>query len=176
MSIEGFNIRFWIADMYEQRDGVRGAVRRAAPAVARYVRDTVRKRIPPGNTSTSGMSNRFPGYAATGRLKNSIVASPVQESAGRRSNIRVGVAAGASRLDHIKLHVHEYGKVIRPRRAPYLVFRNEEGRLVFARRVRIRAKRFFRSGWDEAQRNYVRILTQELRRNYDGSLGVRSRR
>lgn len=176
MSLEGFNIRLWIADMYEEREGVRGVIRQSAPAVARYIRDTIRKRIPPGNTSSSGMSNRFPGYAATGRMKNTIVASPITESAGRRSNIRVGVARNATRLDHIKLHVHEYGKVIRPRRAPYLVFRNEEGRLIFTRRVRIRAKRFFRSGWDEAERNYMRIVVQEIRKRTSRRYGVTTRR
>lgn len=163
MPLLGLNATLWMQDLYAERNVARGAVRDSAPAVSRYVRDTIRKRIPPGNSSTSGMSNRFPGYAATGRLKSAIVSSPVQEGPNRVSTIRVGIAAGASRLDHIKLHVHEYGKVIRPRRARLLVFRNEAGQLVFARRVRIRAKRFFRSGWDEASRNYVRVLNRELR-------------
>lgn len=161
------------------------AIREATPMVARYTRDTIRKRVPPGNTSTSGMSNPFPGYAATGDLKRNIVAGPVRStgvSGGYES--KVGIAANASRLTRIKAVVHEYGKVIKPRRAPYLVFKvppsggqrvnsgqvgdrydlgpTRDGGWRRAKRVRIRAKRFFRSGWYEASQRFGTIFADHI--------------
>lgn len=175
MSLEGFNIRVWLADLHDEQADIRTVTRDSAPAVTRYIRDTIRKRIPPGNSSTSGMSNRFPGYAATGRLKNMIVARNVASNAPNTYTVQVGVSRQARRLDHIKLYVHEYGKVIRPRRARFLVFRNEQGEIVFARRVRIRAKRFFRAGWDEARKNYGRVLAQEMQKRAHGRWARRLR-
>lgn len=155
----------WRQQVLADQQKISAAMRAAMPAVGRYVRDTIRKRIPPGNTSSSGMSNRFPGYAATGRMRSTVVSGPIIDRGNGEYRLRVGIAANATRLDRIKLYVHEYGMVIRPRRARLLRFR-VQGELIFARQVRIRAKRFMRSGWDEAGRNYNRILEEELSRRW----------
>ena len=166
-----FRMAQWRQDILKDQKKINDLVRAAMPALGRYVRDTIRKRIPPGNTSTSGMSNPFPGYAATGRMKSMVVSGPIQEAGEGQYRLRVGIAANATVLDRIKLYVHEYGMVIRPRR-PGGVLRFQVGNdVVFSKRVRIRAKRFMRSGWDEASRNYDRILDQEIARRWPRRLG-----
>lgn len=158
------NVRQWRAALDQQGRNVQAVLREATPAVARYTRDTIRKRVPPGNTSTSGMSNRFPGYAATGDLKNAIVAGPVRTRV-RAFHAKVGIADHANAFTRTKARVHEYGKVIHARRAPYLHFQ-VRGQWVKVKRVRVRAKRFFRAGWDEAQRNFPEILGRHVRQRW----------
>lgn len=150
------NIQAYRRALREAGADTQKVIRQALPMIARDVRDTIRKRIPPGSSSGSGMSSRFPGYAATGALKNSIAAGPVR---GTKTNFScsVGLAANANRLTQIKARVHEYGMVIHARNAPRLVFQ-VQGRWVAVPRVRIRAKRFFRSGWAEAQRKFPELL------------------
>lgn len=155
----------WRKDVLATQANISAVVREVMPAVGRYERDTIRKRIPPGNTSTSGMSNRFPGYAATGRMRSMIVSGPIIDLGNGKYRIRVGIAANATRLDRIKLYVHEYGMVIRPRRANVLRFQ-VRGEVVFAKRVRIKAKRFMRSGYYEAQINYRRVVEQEMAKRW----------
>lgn len=168
-----FRMAQWRQDVLNDQKKVNEMVRAAMPALGRYVRDTIRKRIPPGNTTTSGMSNPFPGYAATDRMRSTIVSGPIQEVGEGQYRLRVGIAANATVLDRIKLYVHEYGMVIRPRSpAGVLRFRVRD-EVVFAKRVRIRAKRFVRSGWDEASRNYDRILEQEIAKRWPRRLGGR---
>lgn len=156
----------WRKNVLFTQENINGAVREVMPAVGRYTRDTIRKRIPPGNTSTSGMSNPFPGYAATGRMRTTIVSGPIIDLGGGKYRIRVGIAANARVLDRIKIFVHEYGMVIRPRRASVLRFQ-VRGETVFAKKVRIRAKRFMRSGFYEAQINYPRIVEQEMAKRWN---------
>lgn len=155
----------WRAELDGVRRGTHEVIRQATPAVARYTRDTIRKRVPPGATTAVGMSNRFPGYAATGRLKSQIVAGPVRNSGNNGFTAHVGLAANATRLDEIKARVHEYGMVIHARNRPFMVFQIQ-GRWVQVRRVRIRAKRFFRSGWAEAQTRFPDILGQYVRQRW----------
>lgn len=156
---EGFaNIKAWRRELDNQRVGFRDVARAATPAVARFARDNIIKRIPPDNTSTSGMTNPFPGYAATGALKSSIVAGPVQARGTDSWTAYVGVAVNANRLEKIKAFVHEYGMIIYPRHAKFLRFEIPGVGVVYAKKVRIRAKRFFRSGWYEAQQRFPEIL------------------
>ena len=154
------NLDRWVANARAEQERIHRAARGAMPAVGRDVRDMVRNRIPPG-ASPAGITNAFGGYAATGRMKASFVASPVTEEGGR-IRARVGLRAGYAAVDGIKAYVHEDGAVIRPRRARALRF--EIGsRVIFAKSVRIRPKGYFAAAWEQArqeapQRLYVRFL------------------
>jgi hypothetical protein len=143
------------------------ALRQAVPQLAEYTRDTIRKRIPPGASTSSGMSNRFPGYAATGGLKNAVVAGPLQVQ-GNVYRATVGIPATTSPAILTRAYVHEFGKVIHARRAPYLVFQ-VQGQWVKTKRVRIRAKRFFRAGWGEAKGYFPEALGRMVRSHWIGS-------
>lgn len=160
------NVRHWRQALDQQHRMTRASMHRAVGEIAEYTRDTIRKRIPPGATTSSGMSNRFPGYAATGSLKSAVVAGTVH-TVGNTFVARVGVPASASELNRIKANVHEYGRVIKARRAPYLVFQ-VEGQWVKVKQVRIRAKRFFRSGWAEARYYFPEAMERLVRSRWPG--------
>lgn len=115
----------------------------------------VRRRIPPEGEYT-GMTHPFPGYAATGRMKSTFVASPIREE-GDRMIARVGLRAGYANIDNIKAHVHEYGATIRPRRAQALRF-VINGQVYFAKSVWIRPKGYFAAAWQQAQAEAPAIL------------------
>ena len=117
------------------------------------VRDSVRRRIPPG-----AVSGRFTGRSATGSLKQSITAGTPVKS-GNRYIARVGVDPGASRLNQIKASVHEYGTVIRGK--PWLIFQIA-GEWKKVRQVRIREKRFFRDGIEDVTRRFSQIVTDAI--------------
>lgn len=150
------NFDQWAANLRRERLRIREAARAAMPAVGRSVRDMVRDRIPPDAASTAGMTNTFPGYAATGRMKTSFVASPIREE-GNRIIARVGLRAGYASIDNIKAQVHEFGATIRPVRAQALRF--EIGGVVyFAKQVRIRPKGYFAAAWAQAEQEAPAIL------------------
>lgn len=166
-SERGFaNIQAWREALDNQENAFLQTARAATPAVARFTRDNIIKRIPPDNTSTSGMTNPFPGYAATGSLKSSIVAGPVQNRGQDSWVAYVGVAVNATRLQKIKAYVHEYGMIIYPRNAKVLRFYIPGVGIVFADKVRIRAKRFMRSGWDEARQRFPEIIEGYIRQRW----------
>lgn len=141
----------------------RQVLREAMPAISRNARDRIRNRIPPGATTRSGMTNPFPGYAATGNLKSNVVAGPVKEVNGIYI-ANVGIAVHANRHTKMVFVVHEYGKVIhaRPDNPTGLMSFRVQGQWVRTPRVRIKAKRFFRSGWDEARRQFPEILNENI--------------
>ncbi len=159
-------MRQWRQALDQRKRTLPGALRQATGAIAGYARDTIRKRIPPGATTSSGMSNRFPGYAATGRLKGAVVATPVRREGDSFVSL-VGIPPTADNLTLIKAYVHEFGKVIRTRRAPYLHFQ-VQGQWVKVKRVRIRAKRFFRSGWAEARHYFPDAMRRMVRSHWLG--------
>lgn len=150
------NLDSWAGSVRRERQRVRDAARAAMPLVGRSVRDMVRDRIPPNAATTEGMTNAFPGYAATGRMRASFVSSPIREE-GDRLIARVGLRAGYAGIDNIKAHVHEYGAVIRPRNAQALRF-EIGGQVYFAKQVRIRPKGYFAAAWAQAQREAPAIL------------------
>ena len=142
MSIK--NLTQWQNALKQHEQQLRRVAGEAVYHAARQARDRVTDRIPPGG------SGRFPGYAATGRMKTTFAASaPVRN--GNEVRSRVGVIASAKPLDRIKAFVHEYGKVIRTRRAPYLTFQ-VQGKWVRVKQVTIRPKRFFAEAWAETLR------------------------
>ena len=147
-----------------QHAGYKRLVREAMPYAQRAVRDSIRNRIPPGATISSGMPNVFPGYAATGRMKETIVASPIVDR-GNSWVARVGLARQSKVIDIIKALVHENGKVIVPRKAKALRF-VINGQVIFAQRVYIRPKKFFASGWAEAPDVFRRAMLVRMEELY----------
>jgi len=159
------NYSQWRQALQREKDRVRYAARASMPAVGRSVRDLMRARIPPDTSNTTGMPYVFPGYAATGRMKNTIVAGPVEERGDGVYAVRVGLMRGARKIDYIKAHVHERGAHIYPVRAKSLRF-VINGEVIFAQHVWIRPKRWASSAWDEAIVRTPEILRQRFMEMY----------
>lgn len=147
------------------------AARQAQQVQAQRMRQTVaktadrgvaliRRNIPPGATPSPGMPNRFPGYAATGRLKSQFVRTPVVVTGNTvRSTVK---AAPRSPLYRKIMMVHERGATIRARSKPYLVFQIN-GQWVRTKQVRIRPKYYFRSAYQQLRREAAAGLTVRAR-------------
>ena len=87
-------------------------------------------------------AGRFPGYAATGALRNAVSArGPMPITGGVKSEIYM-------KDDRTRIYraIHEFGGIIRAKRAPYLVFK-VKGQWVKVKQVRIRPKRYWSGGW-----------------------------
>lgn len=161
------NYSNWRSSLLRERERIRGAMRIAVPAAGESVRDLMRERIPPNATNSTGMPNMFPGYAATGQMKSTIVTGPVREEANGTMRISVGVMRGARAVDYIKAHVHERGATIYPRQAKLLRF-TINGTVIYAKRVRIRPKRWASSAWSEATTEIPGILQRHFEAAYRG--------
>ena len=160
MMANGFtNLDQWNTAIREAELAAGQAVREALPEVGAFARDAIRNRIPPGSDSS-----RFPGYASTGVLHNSIVASEVL-GGSLRPKIIIGLSRSASTLTKIKAYVHEYGMTIHAKRFKYMTFKIGN-RWVKAQSVRIRPKYFFRDGWAEAQQKFPEIVETSLRKRW----------
>jgi hypothetical protein len=68
-----------------------------------------------------------------------------------------------SDLNAKKAYVHEYGMTIHARTKPYLHFQIGD-KWIKTKQVRIRQKRFFRSGWDEARAKFPQFITTSIGR------------
>lgn len=157
---DGFkNIKDWQQAFSRVRVQIGTGSKKAVEEVADYARDRIQMRIPPGASNSN-----FPGYAATGHLKNAIVASPARQL-GNEYVARVGLSQSAPQIVHIKAYVHEYGMVIHARRVPYLVFR-VQGQWVSVPSVTIRPKRFISYGWREARERFTELMFDRLSRNW----------
>lgn len=137
------------ADLRAPRKAMRLATRAAARQAGRTAREAIRKQVPNG----AGPVGKWPGYAAKGRLQAAIVAQePVQIGSRSRDGgsweVRVGVQR--TRKAAVYARIHEQGGTIRPVRAKVLRF-VLHGQVIFAKRVRIRRKRWFLTGWRQAQ-------------------------
>lgn len=86
--------------------------------------------------------------ARSGRLRASVKRGPVRtvnlSGTGRYSSIDAMATVGEGLVYG---RIHEYGGIIRARRAPYLMFRTEDGRWHRKKRVRIPARMGFRKTW-----------------------------
>lgn len=148
------NFPEWSAAMRDAQRQYGVAMRSGVEHMGMFTRDAVRRLVPPGAVGAS----RFPGYAATGSLKNSIIYTPVRKD-GDRYMTTVGVDPGAPRIEQIKASAHEYGVVIRGR--PWLVFQIQ-GEWKKVRRVRIVSKRFFRDGVRWGADRFARIMSDQI--------------
>lgn len=127
-------------------------------------RDRVYSRIPPGIGSVQGMTQEFPGYAARGRMKTTFGAFAATRQ-GNTTRARMGLSPNANKLDRQKAYVHEYGWIIRPKRAKYLVFKIFD-KWIKTKKVQIREKRYFRSAWAETLRHGRGDLEQYIREHW----------
>lgn len=130
-------------------------------ALSYEVRDKIKRRLPPDGSETFGMTNTFPGYAATGQLRRWIHArQPVR---GVNGQYRALVGLGQNAPDAVKMRfmVHEFGKVIRARPGGYLRFQIK-GRWVQVREVRIREKRFYRSAFEDSARQWPDMVYRNV--------------
>jgi hypothetical protein len=155
----GSDMKRWASNVRKVATNQRGVISGAAELLAETARDEIRDRLPPG-----GSKSVFPGYAATGHLRRSIVSEPVRYD-GHRFRARVGLDRNASTLLRRIASVHERGAIIRPRRAPALVFQ-VQGRWVRTQQVRIRAKHYFSQGWAAASRRIPALLTRLIERGF----------
>lgn len=164
MAIEGFRtFDQWKQAFSRIHSGIEQQAAIAVVEASLAARDAIQRRIPPG--ASGGL---FPGYAAKGNLKRAIVASALRRE-GETYVSTVGLSRSAPKIEAIKAHIHEFGAVIVPRRAPYLRFQ-VKGKWVTTALVQIRAKHFMRDGWAEAQEQFARItfdrISRPLRQEY----------
>lgn len=153
------NIRDWQQAFSRVRVQIGEGSKKSVEEAAAYARDRMRERVPPGATSSN-----FPGYAATGQLKNAIVSSPVR-LLGNEIVARVGVSQSAPQIVHTKAFVHEYGMVIRAKNGPYLIFQ-VQGQWVSVPSVTIRPKRFISYGWRDARERFTELMFDRLSRSW----------
>jgi hypothetical protein len=122
----------------------------------------VQEHIPPGKNRGS-----FPGYAATGALRNAVqTRGPLPFPGGVKSEIFM-----ANDRTRRYQYIHEFGGIIRARAGGWLRFpkppagapRNapiagnrafEKGGYVFAKAVRIKAKHYWRDGWAYGKKRF----------------------
>jgi hypothetical protein len=137
----------------KQEKELRAQTQKDALAAAEIIRDSIRSRIPP-NASRSA----FPGYAATGSMKDAITVGRVQQQ-GNTYKASVGTPASTSKKMLTIMGAHEEGATIRPKKAKVLVFKID-GKTVFTRKVVIKPKHFFRDGWQEGKAKAADTLKQ----------------
>jgi hypothetical protein len=165
MSVKS-NYEEWKRNMQETQRQFKKELAAATPVVGARLQSAIRNRIPPGATTSAGMRQPFPGYAAKGDLKNSVTVSPVRHSGQNRYSVHVAVAGpGASKLQLIKALVHEYGTIIQGN--PYLKFRIFN-QWVQVESVQIRAKGYFRAAIEEVRAEFPRLVAEHLRRGTFG--------
>ena len=153
-------------DSYQE--SARGAVIDATNHLGEQARDAIRSRIPPSASTSVGMPYPFPGYAATGVLRESIISTDANDSPPETPTVAVGLSPSAGRLEQIKAHVHEFGAVIYPKNAKALRF-EIKGEVIYAKRVQIKEKMFFRSGWVEFAQNAPEIMSRFLAEHWPGA-------
>lgn len=125
----------------------------ACKAAAREVQLAIRDNLPQHHTS----AGKFEGYAATGALRRAVsVTAPRKTREGWQAEVFM-MPDKTQKYQSI----HEYGGVIRARRAPYLVF-NVKGRWVRVKQVRIRQKRYWRGVKPSDVAVKTRQRTEEL--------------
>ena len=122
-------------------------------AAAREVQLAIRDNLP-GHRSAAG---KFQGYAATGALRRAVsVTAPRKTAQGYEAEVYM-------MPDKTKVYqsIHEYGGIIRARRAPYLVFK-VKGQWVRVKQVRIRQKKYWRGVKPSDVAVKIRQRTEEM--------------
>lgn len=122
---------------------------------AREVQLAIRDNLPQHHTA----AGKFEGYAATGALRRAVsVTAPRKTRQGYEAEVYM-------MPDRTKVYqsIHEYGGIIRARKAPYLVFK-VKGRWVRVKQVRIRQKKYWRSVKPSDVAVIIRQRTEEIAR------------
>lgn len=152
------NMRQFRQSLERDRRQIRQAMRHAVTATGDQAVREIQRRVPP-----PAWNPGYPDRAPTGDLRSAFDRSQAQETAGT-VGVRVGLSPFAGPVQRIKAFVHEFGKVIRPRMAPFLVFMGKEGELVRAKRVFIRPKHYFRTAYAYMQLVGRSTFERNLRR------------
>lgn len=129
------------------------ANRNTVKAAAREVQLAIRDNLP-GHRTPAG---KFEGYAATGALRRAVsVTEPRKTRQGYEAEVYL-------KPDQTSVYasIHEYGGIIRAKRAPYLKFK-VRGQWVQVRQVRIRAKKFWRGVTPSSMAVKIRQRTEEM--------------
>lgn len=122
-------------------------------AAAREVQLAIRDKLP-GHHSPAG---KFEGYAATGALRRAVSVTAPRKT---RDGWQAEVFMMPDRTQKYQ-SIHEYGGIIRARRAPYLVFQ-VKGQWVRVKQVRIRQKRYWRGVQPSDVAVKIQQRTEEL--------------
>ena len=126
---------------------------RVTKAAAREVQLAIRDKLPGYRTG----AGKFEGYAATGALRRAVsTTAPRKTRNGYEAE--VFLAPGPHM---VYAAIHEYGGIIRARRAPYLVFK-VKGQWVSVKQVRIRQKKFWRGVTPSNMAVKIRQRTEEI--------------
>ena len=132
---------------------VQAAMLTANAKTAQAGQEFVRRFIPPQKGN-----GRFPGYAATGTLRDAVSwRGPTPIPGGVKSEIYMAQNASA-----VYQRIHEQGGVIRARNAPFLVFK-VNGRWVRTKQVTIRPKRYWRDGWQYGLSRFQAVFEKYMR-------------
>jgi len=161
------NLPQFRASVERSRQHMRLATEQATLRVGDFGVERIKRRLPPGASSTAGMPNPFPGYAATGRTKNNFVRLNMGW-AGQRFQVSVQLKDGLGRLDRIKAYVHERGMVIHAKIQPYLHFRIQ-GRGIEDRWVRVKSVTIKKKGYFRAAHAETKALGRALLRQFIGA-------
>lgn len=130
----------------------------------------VRRYIPPPKGDGA-----FPGYAATGALRNAVsVKAPIRTASGCKSEIYM-----ADDKTRVYRRIHEYGGIIRARRT-FLRFPKpppgaprsrpipgnvafERNGFIYAKAVRIKPKHYWRDGWQYGQSRFNTVFDKYIK-------------
>lgn len=154
MSAVKVNVRK-VPDLRKPREAFNTATRESGREAGRILKKHIRAQIPPPKGA-----GKFPGYAATGKLQDAIVAQEPQRRARGGWQVRVGVQH--TRRAAVYARIHNVGGVILPVKGKYLVFRNEDGKLIFAKRVRIKRKLYFSTGVKNAMPEVRSVIREKF--------------
>ncbi len=133
------------------------ASKATAKRSGRIARNSIRKEIPPPKGA-----GRFPGYAAKGTLRRSVVdANPTNRPRAKDWMVQVGIKDTKARR---YARIHEMGGVIRPKNKPYLMFKLPNGQWIRTKKVRIKRKRYFVTGWKKAVKHLRKDMPISFKR------------
>lgn len=127
-----------LASAEKARQRQREALRKSLVEANTHMRKAHQDNVPNRRGHAVG---GFEGYAASGALMRSIKTTPPKQVRDGYESV-LHVVGAKQQMYGL---VHEYGKVIRAKRGPYLVFR-VQGQWVRVPEVTIRRKRWFDTG------------------------------
>lgn len=144
-------------NLEKPRRAMEAGTRRAAREMGRITREEIRRQVPPPQVGL------WPGTQATGALKDAIVAQePTSLRKGQGWRVAVGIQR--TRKAAVYARIHDVGGVIKPRKQGGVLRFVINGEVIFARRVRIRRKRWFSRGWAAAMERLRAEMPGILRR------------
>jgi hypothetical protein len=152
----------WLSAIRREQIKAHRVRHEAVKVLGNYARDRVRSRIPPSATEPAGIA--FPGNLAKGHLKSHFKAYGATKTPNE-SRMKMGLAPGAGKMARIKAYVHEYGKRIYAKKAPFLVFKIGD-KWIRVKSVYIQPKAYFSTGWRAAHAGASAILNRYMQANW----------